>query len=237
MHTKQPSTYIVSGSSSGIGKAITLSLLEQGHRVVGVSRNASEFSAPGYQAVNLDLAAITSLPKQLEQLALKYTQIDGIIFCAGSGRFGSLEEFSFKQIQTLLEINLTSQIYLTRAFLPILKKQKHGDLIYIGSESAKSGGKRGAIYAASKFGLRGFTQALRQECANKSIRVTIINPGMVRTKFFDKLDFEPGDHRDNAIEAEDVAAAALMVLQMPAGTVIDEINLSPQKKVVQSKNQ
>jgi NADP-dependent 3-hydroxy acid dehydrogenase YdfG len=229
----QKPTLIVTGSGSGIGRATTLRLLEAGYRVIGISRRASRFAHPDFQSIDMDMAKLNDLPKEFEQLVTQHPQIDGVVFCAGSGRFGSLEEFSFSQIQSLLDLNLTSQILLTRTVLPLLKKQDRGDLIYIGSEAALSGGKRGAIYSASKFGLRGFTQALRQECAGNNIRVTLINPGMVRTEFFNTLDFSPGAHASNAIEAQDIAEVIFNVLKMRAGTVVDEINMSPQKKVIE----
>ena len=102
----------------------------------------------------------------------------------------------------------------------------------MGSEAALAGGKRGAIYSAAKFGLRGLAQSIRQECAASGVRVSIINPGMVNTAFFDEQDFRPGEETDNYILPEDVARAALTILQARTGTVFDEINLSPQKKVV-----
>ncbi|MBT6392921.1 MAG: hypothetical protein HOJ73_05985, partial [Nitrosomonadales bacterium] len=77
-----------------------------------------------------------------------------------------------------------------------------------------------------------FAQSIRQESADKNIRVTIINPGMVRTEFFNNLKFRPGDDDKNAIEPSDVAKSILTVLSMRQGTVIDEINLTPQKKVI-----
>lgn len=160
--------------------------------------------------------------------------IDGVVCCAGSGRFGSLEEFSYTQISSLLDLNLTSHIYLVRALLPGMKKRATGDIVFMGSESARSGGKRGAVYSAAKFGLRGLAQSLRQECAASGIRVSIVNPGMVKTAFFDELDFQHGDEPDNYILPEDVASAVLTIIEARAGTVFDEINLSPQKKVVRS---
>lgn len=226
-------TIMVTGSSSGIGKATTLKLLDAGYKVIGIARHAVDIKHADYHGIEMDLGQLDTLPGKLEQLTKNHSQIDGIVFCAGQGRFGCVEEFSYKQIQSLIDLNLCSPIYLTRAFLPRLKQQNRGNLIYIGSEAALTGGKRGAVYSAGKFGLRGFTQALRQECAGNNIRVSLINPGMVRTGFFDELDFAPGAESDNAIEAEDVASAALNILQTREGTVIDEINLSPQKKVIQ----
>ena len=159
-----------------------------------------------------------------------------VVCAAGVGRFGSLEEFSYEQIRELIDINLTSQLYVVRAFLPLLKRRGRGDVVLIGSEAALAGGARGAVYSATKFALRGFCQSLRQESAAAGIRVTLINPGMVRTGFFDQLDFEPGEDPTHAIVPEDIAVAVKMVLSARPETVFDEINLSPLKKVVRRKH-
>ncbi|NOR41166.1 MAG: SDR family NAD(P)-dependent oxidoreductase [Gammaproteobacteria bacterium] len=227
-------TIVVTGASSGIGRAIALLLLEQGHKVIGVARDFSKapYDEENFTAVSVDLSDLEKLPAWLDTLAREHHTIDGVICCAGSGRFGSLEEFSYDQIRSLLEINLTSQIYLVRALLPGMKQRGRGDIIFMGSGAARAGGKRGAVYSAAKFGLRGLAQSLREECASNGVRVSIINPGMVKTAFFDNLDFRHGEEPDNYIQPEDVARAALTILEAREGTVFDEINLSPQKKVV-----
>jgi len=230
-------TVLVTGASSGIGQAISASLLEHGYRVIGMARDFSNtrLDSDLFRAVPVDLSRLDELPARLEALIREEQAIDGVICCAGRGRFGSLEEFSYTQISALLDLNLSSQIYLVRALLPGMKKRATGDIIFMGSESARSGGKRGAVYAAAKFGLRGLAQSLRHECAASGIRVSIVNPGMVKTPFFDQLDFQHGDDPENYILPEDVASAVLTIIEARAGTVFDEINLSPQKKVVRTR--
>ena len=232
----QPSgkTILVTGASSGIGRAITTLLLDQGYRVTGLARDFSKFPCHDkhFTAVTMDLSDLDSLPARLHEIIRKQPAIDGVVCCAGSGRFGSLEEFSCAQIRSLLDLNLTSQICLVRTLLPGMKQRGSGNIIFMGSEAALAGGKRGAIYSAAKFGLRGLAQALRQECAASGLRISIINPGMVKTGFFDELDFRPGETSDNYILPEDVARAVLLILEAREGTVVDEINLSPQKKVI-----
>jgi short-subunit dehydrogenase len=131
-----------------------------------------------------------------------------------------------------MDLNFTSQAYVTRVLLPDMKKNGFGHLIFIGSEAALSGGRQGAIYSASKFALRGMAQSLREECASSNIRISILNPGMVKTEFFDDLSFRHGAEPEHYIEPDDVAAVALLALETRRGTVIDEINLSPLKKVI-----
>ncbi len=228
---------LISGASSGIGRACAVSLLQQGHEVIGLSRNCQQFSTlhAAFNSFEIDLSDLASLPESIKQLSKQFPAIDSIIFCAGKGQFGSLEEFSFTQIQALMNLNFISQSFLAKGFLPALKRKPLADLIFIGSEAALNGSRKGSIYCASKFALRGFSQALRDECAKSSVRVALINPGMVKTKFFDALDFMPGDGNNQHLCASDIAAAVSYIINARAGIIIDEINLNPANKVIKFK--
>ena len=206
-----------------------------GCRVTGISRSFDTTLSghSGFDPVVLDLSLLDELPEQLKLLHKRLAAIDGVICSAGYGRFGALEQFSPQQIRAMIDLNLTSQILLARAFLPTLKKQRHGNLLFIGSEAALSGGKNGAVYCASKFALRGFAQSLRQECAASGVRVGIVNPGMVATDFFRDLDFRPGGSQDQHLQPQDVADAVWLMLNARQGAVIEEITLSPQKHVIE----
>jgi len=223
---------LVTGCSRGIGLAITNRLLAGGHRVVGISRLSPGIDSDSFSHVQLDLSDLDTLPDALREVSKQHPDIDAVVLNAGSGRFGSLEEFSPSQIRQLVDLNLTSQILLAREFLPRLKKSGGGDLVFIGSESALRGGRYGTVYAATKFGLRGLVQSLQEECSASSVRVGIVNPGMVNTSFFDELDFRPGDGEDQHLVPDDVVAAVLLMLEARPGAVIQEINLQPQKRVI-----
>ena len=226
---------LITGASRGIGKAIAQCLLREGAEVLAIGRDFGEWTkqSDNLHPIELDLSLLDELPERCKTIAKAHPDIDGLVCCAGAGRFGSLEEFSPSQIRELIDLNLTSQILLTRAFLPGIKRQDRGDILFIGSEAALAGGRRGAVYCDTKFGLRGLAQSLREECAGSNLRVSIINPGMVKTSFFDELNFRPGEAEENYLLPEDVAEAALLVLSARPGTCFDEINLSPLKKVVQ----
>ncbi|MCI0507230.1 MAG: SDR family oxidoreductase [Gammaproteobacteria bacterium] len=228
---------IVTGSSSGIGRAITLRLLQSNYPVIGIARyrHHAPLEHHNFISVPMDLADVDTLPEKLNELVDCYPDVQGIVFAAGRGQFGSLEEFSFSQIKSLTDLNFISQAYLAKAYLPLFKKRGNGHLIFIGSEAALKGSRKGAIYCASKFALRGLAQALRDECSKSNVRVTLVNPGMVNTAFYDELDFAPGKEPENYLVPEDVALTIDYILSTRAVLSVDEINLSPLKNVVQSR--
>lgn len=229
---------LVTGASSGIGRAVALRLIDQGHTVIGLARDFGKLGREDTRLhpVSLDLSDLGALPEKLRTLTGEHPDVDAVVCCAGRGQFGSLEEFSYEQIRSLVDLNFVSQAYVVRAFLPSLKKQGRGDLVFIGSESALSGGRRGAVYTASKAALSGFARALREECARSGVRVSVIHPGMVRTEFFEGLPFAPGEDPANYLLPEEVAEVVVQILNARAGAVFDEIHMSPLKKVLRFRS-
>jgi 3-hydroxy acid dehydrogenase/malonic semialdehyde reductase len=222
---------LVTGSSSGIGLATRTRLLATGHYVVGLARRP-QAPSERFVPVSIDLSDLDALPERLRDLLRSQPPFDALVCCAGRGHFGDLEQFSPAHIRDLIDLDFTSHALVVRALLPDMKRRGDGRIVLLGSEAALRGTQKGSIYCAAKFALRGFAQALREETARHGISVTLINPGMVRTPFFDGLDFRPGPDANCAIEADDVAAVIIDSLTTRAGTAIDEINLSPQKKVI-----
>jgi len=233
---------IVSGASSGIGEAIARKLLSMGYKVYGIARDFTScaIESANFCEVEIDLGHGESLPDKLLSLQDRISEnIVAIVNNAGIGRMGYLEQLSYTQIRELIDINFLAHVYMVKAFLPQMKESaqpgKHRDLIFIGSEAALKGGQQGSIYCASKFAIRGFVQSLREECAKSYVRVSLINPGMVKSPFFDELNFQPGEDEENYIEPDDIANVVEIILRTRTGTVFDEINLSPLKKVVRKK--
>ena len=226
---------LITGSSSGLGRAAAEKLLGAGATVYGIARNHRKFrpNSSSYYPITLDVSDLKNLSEKVSKLIKENPEINGLISNAGYGEFNGFENFSTEKIISYVNDNLVSHLIVTRYLLPHFKTRNSGDIIFIGSESALVGGGKGSLYSATKFGLRGFAQSIRQESSDKNIRVTLINPGMVKTSFFDNLNFRPGKNEENAIDPDDVADMILNVLSMRLGTVVDEINLTPLKKVIQ----
>ena len=220
---------LVTGSSDGIGRSITLSLLNSGAKVIGLARDHSKFNpeTKNYIKYKTDFSNEEILLNTITKIIKDHKDLDCLVSNAGFGKFGTLETFSTKEINDFIFTNLTSHMILTNKILPHLKKIRKGNIIFIGSESALKGGKNGSLYSAAKFGLRGFSQSIREESCSKNIHVRLINPGMVRTSFFNNLDFMPGEDKSNAIEPDDIGKIIIDVLSTRSGSVIEEINLSP----------
>ena len=230
---------LITGASRGIGQAIAQTLLQADYQIVGLARFDKDppLSHANFYAEKLDLGPSQHLTENIRAILQRHSPFDGAIFCAGMGKFGGLEQFSHEDMLTQMQINFISQAYITRALLPQLKEKKQGDLIYIGSQAALKGAQKGTIYCASKFALRGFTQALREECAKSHIRISLINPGMVATPFYDTLNFKPGKAPENYIEAQDIADLVNHLLKTRSGTVWEEVNLAPLKKVIEFRTE
>ena len=230
----QQKTAVVTGSSSGIGRAISQDLLSHGYKVIGLARDHKKFDPKNkrYFPYEIDLTDFDRTVSLLKRILVNHEEINILVSNAGFGKFQSLENFSIKQIQSFLDLNLLSHILVCQFLVKHFKKKMGGDIIIMGSEAGVLGKKKSTLYSAAKSGLRGFSQALRDEASSSNIRVFLINPGMVRSPFFDNLNFYPGRNFENAIEPSDVAAAVMDILATRRGTIIDEINLSPAKKTI-----
>ena len=227
---------IVTGASSGIGLAIAERLLALDYEVTALSRTRGELRSDRLSFRRCDLGDLDALPELFEALVQDLGQVDVLVCNAGFGHFGDLEQMSYSQLRRQLDVNFTAHALLCRASIPAMKRQGRGHVLFIGSEAALRGSRRGAMYCASKFAVRGFAQALRDEAGRSGVRVTLINPGMVDTPFFEGLGFRPGPERAHSVQVADVAEAAIMAIGATGGTVVDEINLSPRVHVVQRQS-
>ena len=210
-------------------------MLEDGFKVLGVGRRLSPLKSVSdkYIHYQIDLEKVTKSEKEFGRLIKENPEVSGLVHCAGIGEFDNIENMSLPTIEKLININLLSAIVVTKLLVPKLKSKNEGSLVYIGSEAGLKGSKKGAVYSASKFALRGFTQSIRDETAKNNVSVTIVNPGMIRGRFFEDKNFRPGKDEDNAIKPSDLAKLVAFIVKDRKGMIIDEINLSQTKKVIE----
>jgi len=216
-------TALVTGSSSGIGKAIYESLKENGFKVYGLSRKNGD--------IICDLQDSATLEKKVKEL-LKKSDIDLLINCAGIGVFEPHEELSVKKIEELIAVNLKAPILLCNLCLRSLKRRK-GHIINISSVEATKHSRFSALYTATKSGLRDFSLSLFEELRKSGVRVTSINPDITKTAFFDNLKFEPSDEKQSYIKPEEIATEVLNIIQSPF--VVTDITIRAQKFAIKKR--
>lgn len=225
---------LVTGGSRGIGRACCLALGEAGYDTVSLSRQppTTALSTDTHYRVDLsDLVATTQVIREI----LSHHAVSGLICNAGRGDIGSLENFSPRQIQQSITLNLISPLSVARLCLPSLRSRPRSDIVFVGSTSALQGARYGSLYSAAKFALRGVAQSLGHEVAGANCHVGIVQPGMVRTDFFDQLEFEPGPEDAHALQDTDVANAVLSMVCSPDHAVIHELVVQPRQHVVQKR--
>ncbi len=215
---------LVTGASSGIGRALSERLLTLGYKVLGVSRTIESmlFSSDNFSALQVDFS------KEQETLAfcekIKKENIHILINAVGFGRFEPHEELSAKTITEMSYLNLTVPMLLTNATLRSLKKSE-GYLVNINSIEALRSSKFAGVYSATKAGLKAFGDSLFEETRRSGLSITNINPDMTETAFYDALRFGTSAKEDEKLFAEDIADALEHILTMRKGAVVSEYTI------------
>lgn len=227
-------TIIITGTSKGIGKEVALHLLEKNFTILGIS-NKHNINHKNYYPITYDLNNTKDIKKVIDGIISQHKKIDSFISNAGYGIFDNLENISEEKIKDFFNVNLIAHILLSKHLVTHFKKKKTGYFIFIGSEAAIKSSKKATLYSSAKHGLLGFVKSFREECNKSNIRVTIINPGMVKTNFFKNLNFEPGKNIQNYINKNDLAQLIDFLLKSNSNINYNDISLSPIKKVIRFK--
>ena len=225
---------VVTGASSGIGKEITLRLLNLGYKVIGVSRTISKelFDDDNFTPIKADLSDSTDTLKVCE--ILKKEDIFILINCAGFGRFEPHEELNTQTIIDMSFLNLTAPMLLTNAILRDLKKN-NGYLININSIEAIRASKFAGVYSATKAGLKAFGDSLFEETRKSGLSITNINPDMTQSAFYDELRFETSQKEDEKLLSSDIADAVEHILKMRKGAVVSDYTIRSLKFGISKK--
>lgn len=173
--------FLLLGGTGGIGQALMTMLLAEGARVLVASRQSEGLRLPaGAAAVQLDLAA-GDLEGQLQAITDNWPEIYGVIHCAGQNQFSALSQTPVSAIDSQLAVNLRSPMLVARHFAPRFSAAGEGALVFVGSTFGSIGFPGYTAYCATKFGLRGFTEALRRELADTPVKVLYAAPRATAT--------------------------------------------------------
>ncbi len=228
---------VVTGASSGVGYETARTLAREGAVVVAAARRrdklewlVGEIAGQGGRAIayHTDVRQPDSVQRMVDGAANLFGRIDMVINCAGVvHKVAPLEQYTDDEFRTIIETNLFGSFYLARAVAPLMKKQRSGTIVNIGSRVGKVGVANIAPFCASKFALSGMGQALSQELRPYNVYVTTLFAGMINT---DIHPLNPSEEfRRQLMSAHDVAEAVLWLCTLPPSLRVDELPVMPRQ--------
>ena len=232
MEVLKGKTVLIAGATGGIGSAITRQIAASGAIVFIIGRNtdklqqvAARADIPPERVFEMDITSEESVFKTIENILLQTPQIDILVNAAGIGVIKPLENLTSDDFLRTLQTNLLGAFYLVKAVLPGMKLRKKGLIINIPGILGKVPMAGAAAYSASKYGLVGMMQSIREELKRTDIRITNLFLGGVDSPFWDSIDLRV--QKDKMIVAEEAAKAVWFLCQQPVSGVVSEMVLQP----------
>ncbi|MBW7956078.1 SDR family oxidoreductase [Patescibacteria group bacterium] len=204
---------IVTGASSGLGKAVCEQLADHGVHVFALARTIHETQLPSeITKVPLNIRDLQSIDDAFHSIDQATSQIDILVNCAGRGLVKQLETTTRQEIMDLFGVNLKGNIYIAQEVYKRMIPRRQGHIINVSSTSGLKARADEPIYCATKWGLRGFTESLRLAAAAHQIRVSGVYPGGMQTNFW-----KGGEPRDTSkfMNPQQVAAEIIHLLHTP----------------------
>ncbi|MCP3372911.1 SDR family NAD(P)-dependent oxidoreductase [Bradyrhizobium cajani] len=184
-----PKTWFISGSSRGLGRAITEAALVAGDQVVASARDTKpleplrERFGDRLRLAKLDVTDEADARSAVDLTAEAFGGMDVVVNNAGYGNLGSVEDTSLDSFRRQIEANLIGTIIVTKVAIPVLRRQGRGHIVQVSSVGGRIGAPARAAYSAAKWGIEGFSESLAREMALIGVNVTIVEPGGFRTGF------------------------------------------------------
>ncbi|MDQ6970389.1 MAG: SDR family oxidoreductase [Mariprofundus sp.] len=177
---------VLTGAAGGMGRILAAELVKRGANLAMVDANADALATlatklSGTHPVQGNLSTAKGCNAVADQCLEKLGGIDLLINLAGINSFAAYEDENPDKIELMLHVNLLAPMWLARAFLPLMQENNSGRIVNVGSVFGSIGFAYFSVYSASKFGLRGFSEALRREVADTNIKITYIAPRAVKT--------------------------------------------------------
>jgi len=198
---------LVTGSSSGIGRATAIEAARRGHRVFATARNRNDLAdlerPDGLETLALDVTDGVSIRAAVESALARAGRLDALVNNAGYAQYGAAEEVTLDEWRAQFEVNLFGAIAATQAVLPSMRRQRAGTIVNVSSVSGRVAIPFAAPYSASKHALEAVSDALRIELAAFGVRVVLVEPGPIETRFTERarsivapLLARPGPYRE-----------------------------------------
>jgi len=237
-------TVLVTGASAGIGEACAVTLAAEGARLILVARRRERLTALSEQlarahgstprVVELDVRRRDAVNAAIESLPAKWRSIDILINNAGLSRgLDPLYEGAADDWEEMIDTNVKGLLWIDRAVTPGMVRRGSGHVIHIGSIAGRQTYPRGNVYCATKYAVRALTEGLRLDLAGTGVRVTSIDPGLVKTEF-GAVRFRGDRERADSVyrgmtplTADDVAQAVLFAATRPKHVTVGDILLLP----------
>jgi len=230
----QSKTIIITGASSGLGAAVSRTLVKaDAGYVYGLARSKDKLNALQTELGNtfipvvLDVSDLNLIRKWYNSTFSESHSPDILINNAGTGGFAPIDVMQADEWIGMLDTNLKGMYYMTSAAIPLMKTKtgsKH--IINIGSIMGTTTRGEASAYSASKYAVNGFSESLFKELRGFDIKVTCVNPGSIETDFFINSGIQPSTHM---LHPDEVADTILYILKTPDNVLIDEIKIRPLK--------
>jgi len=228
---QRPGTAIITGAGSGIGAAVSSALGQRGFALALVGRRLDSLErtldASGARgaAISCDVRDDRALARAVQDAEARLGPVEVAVAGAGVARVGAFTELPPAEFRETLETNLLGSVNLFRAVLPGMLGRDRGHLVPLLSVASRRAFPGWSAYCASKWGLLGFVEALREDLRGTGVRISAITPGATESPLWDGV---PGDwNRDAMIPASEVARAVLWAIEAGSGVAVEEIRLRP----------
>lgn len=223
---------LVAGATGGIGEATVRLLVQSGATVFLAGRNrvklddiAGSLHIPTERIFCIDMRNADSILSMGEQIHSQVTQLDIMVNATGIGIIKPMETLSIDEFRNSLQVNLEGSFMLVKTFLPNMKKSGKGLIINIPGVLGKVPMAGAAAYSASKYGLVGMMQSIREELKRTEVRITNIFMGGVDSPFWNTIDLRV--QREKMVRPEEAARSIWFLCQQPASGVVSEMVLQP----------
>ena len=219
---------LITGASSGYGKATARAFKENGDTVIMAARNLQKLEAAraevgGDLAVSMDVTKPEDWDRIRQTVLEKYGKLDILVNNAGGGvTIKEVREFSIEEIDTVIRLNLNSVIYGCHAFADVMAKQKTGTMINIASVCARQCWPTWGVYGAAKAGVLNFSKSLYLEMQPHNVRVTCVIPSSANTGFQSACGLSQGTDQ---LLPEDIAETILYVANLPQRAVVEDVTV------------